>query len=892
VSAHYRFLPWVRTGSATSVEQVDTLGPGVPGRATVAVDLVVNDRHPVPVTARLQGPGDVVSLDTRMVVRTDPPHLAAEFEPNYFPLIEFDRPDLPWMFTPATGDRRGRLRPWLTLVAVRRQPGVDITVPGRSRRPVLRIAPPARPDRELPELDEAWAWAHAQVVTADGEPVDRLLDPGSNRNLSRLVCPRRLEPGTAYVCCLVPAFEAGRRTGLGLEPDPDDDQLRPAWSAGEAAPASIELPVYYHWEFSTGDGGDFEALARRLQARPVPPEVGGRPLELRRLGFGLPDVGPLTLGGALRVPGRAVDTALPAGFETALAELVNTAAARADQVQSDPVVGPPLYGGLQAAVRTVDRADRSRPWLAALNLDPRLRAAAGLGVLVVQGAQEQLMASAWEQLGPAGQNRFHLEQPKLGRAVLGRVHARLARLEADDLLEVTAPLHARVRPASGSGVGAAATATLQQQISNSRTPSLVTSVAFRRAVRPRGPLVRRPAAASPQLRIATHVASTPPVVFRRAARSDMITPQVLADQLGRLVIPSLPERMARNVELRAATGALQSYFSALVGRQRTASLTPPVTPAVVRQALLAQLDPARTVAGPVAASGAGPAARTGPADTSLPGPSFPQPMYEPLRDLDPQLLLPGCDEIPFDSVAVLESDPQFIEAYLVGLNHEMSRELLWREYPSDERATAFRCFWPPADGRGVSARQIPPLHQWDADTGLGRHFLGGGDGNVVLLVRGELLHRYPGTTIYATRSPAAGGDRLHPLFRGQLTGDMTFVGFALTRQRLRAEGWFLVFEQQPTEPRFGLDAETTTGRPLSALARWDDLAWGDLADDDGALRALDHLRLAGRLDGHRIGPLQWGANAGHMAAITLQRAVRVAIAATDLVDPPAEQDPR
>ena len=41
----------------------------------------------------------------------------------------------------------------------------------------------------------------------------------------------------------------------------------------------------------------------------------------------------------------------------------------------------------------------------------------------------------------------------------------------------------------------------------------------------------------------------------------------------------------------------------------------------------------------------------------------------------------------------LETNPRFIESYMVGLNHEMARELLWREYPTDQRGTCFRQFW-------------------------------------------------------------------------------------------------------------------------------------------------------------------------------------------------------
>ena len=30
---------------------------------------------------------------------------------------------------------------------------------------------------------------------------------------------------------------------------------------------------------------------------------------------------------------------------------------------------------------------------------------------------------------------------------------------------------------------------------------------------------------------------------------------------------------------------------------------------------------------------------------------------------------------------------------MVGLNHEFARELLWREYPTDQRPSSFRQFW-------------------------------------------------------------------------------------------------------------------------------------------------------------------------------------------------------
>ena len=71
-------------------------------------------------------------------------------------------------------------------------------------------------------------------------------------------------------------------------------------------------------------------------------------------------------------------------------------------------------------------------------------------------------------------------------------------------------------------------------------------------------------------------------------------------------------------------------------------------------------------------------------------PSFPQPMYEALRDLSQELLLPGLDTVVPDTRArAARPIARFVEAYMVGLNVEMARELLWRGFPTDQRGTYF-----------------------------------------------------------------------------------------------------------------------------------------------------------------------------------------------------------
>jgi hypothetical protein len=267
-------------------------------------------------------------------------------------------------------------------------------------------------------------------------------------------------------------------------------------------------------------------------------------------------------------------------------------------------------------------------------------------------------------------------------------------------------------------------------------------------------------------------------------------------------------------------------------------------------------------------------------------PEFPQPMYEGLRDAAPQLLLPGVDHVPADTVALLETTPRLIEAYMAGLNHEMSRELLWREFPSDLRGTPFRQFW---DVRGQPGdpeqlKDIPPLRDW-GEVALGGHLRAAeGDGQLVLLVRGELLRRYPTTSVYAAPAAADGSfdpaSPLAPMFRGFLDPDVTFLGFALSEEAALGStpagpGWFFVFEQHPGEPRFGLDEEAETATPATP----DDLAWPHVP-----LTASGQIDVTGPLAaGAPAVQEAWGRDAASMAWLTLQRPFRVAIHAAALL---------
>src|SRR5262249_35280825 len=152
--------------------------------------------------------------------------------------------------------------------------------------PMLQIAAPAKPFLELPDLKESWAWAHTQAAadnSVDANAVANALNGAPELSLSRLVCPRILSANTDYIACVVPAFELGRRAGLGIAISDADlvstTAMAPAWTLTATAPIQVQLPVYYSWEFRTAVVGDFASLAKLLRIQ-TPQGLGQRTVDI------------------------------------------------------------------------------------------------------------------------------------------------------------------------------------------------------------------------------------------------------------------------------------------------------------------------------------------------------------------------------------------------------------------------------------------------------------------------------------------------------------------------------------------------------------------------------------------------------------------------------------
>ena len=904
----YHFLAWSRQGIAATLANPD-YGGALPARPAAVAALTVTaqggtavSEQVPPVSLQTFGPGDVIGIDPRHVVRTEPRDSTTNFEPNYLAGIEFDTPDFPWLFTPAApaGDR---IRPWLVLIALKLSE--YSVVPGAPQPlPAIDVTGLAG----LQSLDDAWNWAHVQVSGDAG--LAATLGAQSSAVISRLLCPRRLDPETTYTAFVVPAFEIGRQAGLGLDVSALTS-TGPAWTQATTTP--LRLPVYYQFQFHTSDQGDFESLVRSLTPVKLGAGVGQRPMGVDDPAADFPSGGgPLGLPGALQSlvtqPTPWPDPARTQ-FQTAMAGLVNRMQPVTDDPAApDPQVVPPLYGAWQAGLFSVSPGGTG--WLDELSLDPRNRTAAGMGTQVVQAGLTALLASAWQQVAGVEQANALLRGAQLARATLTQLHAGLSAATSATLLTMTAPVHAQLL---------ASPVTVRTAIAASRVPALLLSPAARRITSPAGVIRRRqvglggtPGSLLDRINAGTVAivpppappdglvpiegisggitpgwlswfpiqlqATTPRGSFSVTVSADQaagsvrmagFTPQAIAQAAPSpdFVITAAPEQAP--VTLPAASGVAGDTDSPTAARFRGALLPlaaawqAPVPDAPVAAALdtaelsqtvLSRLDPALTVpARALSMIGVASGLNWDPPDplrTIMAAPSFPQPMYAPLSSLSPQYILPGVDRVPANSVGLVQANHGFIEAYMVGLSHEMARQLLWAGYPTDGMGTYFRQFWDvskyvpgpgdPTDPVQLAEllRDIPPITSWPLALGLGDHEnrTGVPADNIALLIRGDLLRRYPDAIIYAAKAKISGGQRVidttderYPIYAGSLLGDITFIGFDLSPadaqgSKQAPEGFFFVFQQHPSGPRFGLEPSAS-----GTVSAWSDLAWTNFA---------------------------------------------------------------
>lgn len=250
---------------------------------------------------QLYGPGDIIGIDRRAIVKIEPEQRVTNFESNYLPYIEFYDEDFPWRYTPETPSGH-RLRPWIMLVVLKE--GEFEEHPGDRDKPLPYIAVSGAAG-VFPPIDQLWAWAHVHVNRDLSASPDQITSTDMNAVLakfaatliqnpdnasSRIVCPRKLDASATYHAFLLPVFETVRLAGLGLDPSTTPSATHGAWQPDASKPQPDHYPYYYRWTFQTGTVGDFEYLVRLLEPRTMDSRVGQRDIDVQAPGSNLPGI--------------------------------------------------------------------------------------------------------------------------------------------------------------------------------------------------------------------------------------------------------------------------------------------------------------------------------------------------------------------------------------------------------------------------------------------------------------------------------------------------------------------------------------------------------------------------------------------------------------------------
>lgn len=964
----YVFLPWMRQGISRSINETDNLGESSSSeieRATLDVSLNWNTETTTK-TAKLYGPGDITSLSEKAILRTEPANDSYDFEANYLPFIEFYEEDFLWRYTPAspnaTNDKR--LRSWLALIVMKED---EFEILSQSHPlPIVNIV--GDMNAIFHPQKEHWAWAHVQF---NPETAEDLVDVNTVINrikqnpdsaFSRLMSTRKLERNTKYTAFLIPAFETGRLGGMGESLKDDGGTIdvpsqHPSWGDvtgfSFARKRATEFPFYKQWRFTTSELGDFEYLVRLLQPKEMAPELGARDLDITETGMGLNTSYSETvnLEGAL-MPPTYVPKPWPdsgggnsdQGYIDQLMNILNlqdslsensspsisTNPFYAAPIEDDPIITPPLYGQWHALKNRIDAGENT--WFEELNIHPSYRSIAGLGTQVVKDKQEEYMERSWNQIGEIEAANQQLRQAELSLLVSQQMlDKNVNSLNEDKKKHITGPMHKKVKLANGF--------TLKKEINDTVIPNAAFNSGFRKIYRNRSKIIKKSANA-------------------HNTGVNSITESTLtnfnSNSSNALVAAQEKETPVLNVDYTGIGGAMNSVgttnpntvgFANDVSQyihnlDSDTSMNLPPSPPLgnIQTELETKISPDYTLlkkwGNKLKVLNGSSFNAINQIKPIMAYPKFKDSMYLELLKMNQEFIVPNLGQYPNNMVTLLETNRKFIESFMVGINHEMSRELLWREFPTDQRGSYFRQFWDIKDhGDQLTEDEeidIEKIHEW-GNSSLGENHstrlsqASGTGGKIVLFVRGDLLRKFPNTLIYAQKAvnnpavedpdtgnfvidksnprnlSAGSGDIKFPIFKAELNEDVTILGFDLTEDEVRTNidldpstgtfgandnpGWFFVFRERPGQVRFGLD-DLSDGLVIDSSSTWDDLAWEHLGEGT----VPNHIEL--NLDSvatdvdtinTNTTDIDWGDNAANMAHILYQDPVMIAIHADDML---------
>ncbi|MFK7784198.1 MAG: hypothetical protein AB8B56_03725 [Crocinitomicaceae bacterium] len=957
----YIFAPWVRQGMSNNILEADQFSGGVLSAVERAeLNITLNwTESPVSKIAQLLGPGDINSISEDAVLKYSPIAFNREFERNYLPFIEFYEEDFPWRYTPAkptlnnSATDKTKLRPWIALVVLKDDndgTSAEFTFnTPQDEQPFITVTAAGGTAEVFHPSEDHWAWAHVQYnpeTSAAGSPSTLIsgIKSDPDRALSRIMCPRRLEADTNYRAFLIPAFETGRLAGLGV-PLSGELAQKASWGSGTPGVRPDDFPVYKEWSFRTApeNDGDFETLAKKLRPFPFNGD-GGRNMAIGNSGYGVQyAIGGrnVKLEGALK-PTDTADNIWPdPGTSNAddldyIEELSNVlnlneslnpidSGAISPTIASnpfstapildDPIVSPPIYGQwhfLNSSLPDTLPVTGTDKWFSEINLNPAWRAAAGLGTKIIRDNQESFMERAWQQVGEINKANEIIRLAELTKWTSKRIsEKRFDYISVDRYIKMNSSLMKRVQNGSGQSI--------YGELRDSELSEAIMDNGFRKMVRPRG-VVAKKASASAGLTSSyalsesiitnfegvTGVTSgvTGAIEFSPAPALTPMTPAfamvALSTSLSAYSEPVLPP-----FDLDGTATSARELISKRTDNfyqvARTDGFSAPGNVSVLDNKVINSISVLDT-----------PGTSWSPVENRKPimaYPKFTDIIGDLVKNVDVEYILPEISKVDNNSVTLMETNPRFLEALLLGLNHEMGRELLWREFPTDQRGTYFRQFWDKKDVLDplASIEDIKTIDDWDGVLGSNTT-TGNGGNSLVLVVKGDLLRKYPDAIIYAQKAgeptvlndgievDGVSGDyvrtekalpldpsiKQYPIFSLTIDPDITIIGFDLEADDVANTlvinpsdglvtsgdaGWYFVFAERPGKPRFGLDVDAS-----AIIDSWSDLSWPDMGSND-------HIEVSSLfLSTPPSDPsVPWGASSAEMAYITFQKPALVAI---------------
>jgi hypothetical protein len=833
---------------------------------------------------KFRGAGDVLGFNDDLILRLEPVNGSMDFEPNFFPFIEFKDPSFPWLYSiPSSNEEKNDgNEPWLSLIAIS-QTEIDLMLneqikvfeKNQNKQDFINIKLGFLPNETL-----FWSTASVQVKSTsnpqsfeDNSNLLKYILSNPEKCSSRIICFRKLEQNTDYTVILVPNYQLGVKAFFKENFEDDEDRDKKAWTYSENdLDTIIKLPIYYKWHFRTSDEGDFKKLARKLTPIVIddPNKVGQRVVKI-----GLSSLSNLSmeeneelgsnnsskeknleyfrLGGAITAPNFSNNLEK---FKDVIQNLSITENLWLDLNESlqsyqdsrnedDPLLTYPTYGKYFRKTTNIqmpfnDRWAINSPWIHELNLDVRYRVPAGCGTTVIQQNQDRFCELCWEQVNDLklANDKIRLTNAglKIGE-VIEKKH--LTPLTDERFTLTSTPFHSHLIYQNGNK-----------------------EYSYKKAFKLSG---IQPGVLSPAFKRIAHqkVGINNFDIFYpwRLAKSNDIESEKIKNKEN-----CLPKRCKGEKDENKFK---QLLFNLGMKEERYVNLKDyigfnfDVYEQLPKKILIEEIDVGNHFRNKF--------------DLELTlknklknfikfknrsfnnfienfeqimvSPKINYPMYKYLEKLSLDFIIPGASSLDNNIISLCSENRKFIEAFMVGLNHEMGRELVWKGFPTDQRGTVFSYFWDPTEFTQINDENnssttsqthtpiphISKIHKWSSPLGQNPYFSSqyipesnSQQNSLVLLIKGDLIRRYSDLIIYSIRITKEkngrycfwrevihGNDRepskedstlINPIFRGLIGSDILILGFPFYENKIKGDDkdgeYYFVLQENQSSPRF------------------------------------------------------------------------------------------